>query len=178
MSTSNKQTRREIGMLILGIIVMAVIAFVWAKGEPVGVGAATQDNKPVVSGPSNNSVSSTIPLPTPTVSALAPARKSYPLPEALATKISQLVDQRNLSERALLNYISDPKIYESQDETIRAAVFDRQSKLYSQFATSMKQINEWILAQRKEFKCATCEASQDKDGKWSFAEPELQGGKQ
>lgn len=117
------------------------------------------------------------PTPNPIPAAKAPA-KSYPLPEPLATKISQLVDQRNFTERALLNYISDPKIYESQDETIRAAVFDRQSKLYSQFATSMKQINEWILAQRKEFKCDTCEASRDKDGKWSFAEPELQGGKQ
>jgi hypothetical protein len=84
----------------------------------------------------------------------------------------------SITERALLNYISDPKIYESQDETIRAAVFDRQSKLYSQFSAAMKQINEWILAQRKEFKCDTCEASRDKDGKWSFAEPELQGGKQ
>lgn len=171
MSTSNKQTRREIGALVVVILIMVVIAYVLAKGEPVGVGAAGQDNKPVVSSPSNNSVSSTIPLPTPTVSALAPARKSYPLPEALATKISQLVDQRNLTERALLNYIGDPKIYESQDETIRAAMFDRQSKLYSQFATSMKQINDWILAQRKEFKCDTCEASRDEAGKWTFGEP-------
>jgi hypothetical protein len=142
------------------------------------VGGAMYAQDKTVQTANNVSANFPLPSPTPTVVAASPARKSYPLPEPLAIKISQLVDQRNLTERALLNYISDPKIYESQDETIRAAVFDRQSKLYNQFATSMKQLNEWILAQRKEFKCDTCEASRDKDGKWSFAEPELQGGKQ
>ena len=145
-------------MKLLAAYVLATVSLlglfiVDAQEQKLGAGTA-----PVAATPAPN------PLPS--------AKKSYPLPEPLATKISQLVDQRNLTERALLNYISDPKIYESQDETIRAAVFDRQSKLYSQFATSMKQINEWILAQRKEFKCDTCEASRDKDGKWSFAEPE------
>ena len=148
-------------MKLLAAYVLATVSLlglfsVDAQEQKLGAGTA-----PVTATPAPN------PLPS--------AKKSYPLPEPLATKISQLVDQRNLSERALLNYISDPKIYESQDETIRAAVFDRQSKLYSQFSASMKQINEWILAQRKEFKCDTCEASRDKDGKWSFAEPEPQG---
>ncbi len=138
----------------------------------VGGSLYAQDNTPKPAGITSGGI---ITGPTSTLASSSPGRKSYPLPEPLATKISQLVDQRNLTERALLNYISDPKIYESQDETIRAAVFDRQSKLYSQFATSMKQINEWILAQRKEFKCDACEASRDKDGKWSFAEPEPQG---
>jgi len=100
-------------------------------------------------------------------------KKSYPLPEPLAKAITELITVRNQSERALLDYISSERIYTSQDELIRAAMFDRQQKLYIQYAQSIKAANDWVLAQRKDFNCDKCEAVRDAAGKWLFQEPEL-----
>jgi len=146
--------------LNLKLLIAYVVVLVSLLGLFFNASAASAQEQKLGAG--NATVTATA-TPAPTPTPIPGAKKSYVLPELLAEQISRLVDQRNLAERALLNYISDPKIYESQDETIRAAVFDRQSKLHGQFTTAMKQINDWVMTQRKEFKCDTCEASRDWD---------------
>lgn len=126
------------------------------------------------------------PTPTPTVAVLstpitAPGTvgvkaKSYPLPAPLGEAIDRLVSDRTLAERALLNYIADPKIYVSEDDTVRAAFFDRQARLFKQLTTAIEAERAWVEKQRKEFNCATCEGRKGADGNWTFQEPEPQGG--
>lgn len=109
---------------------------------------------------------------TPAPNPLPGAKKSYPLPEPLAEQIDKLVRNRNAAERAFLNYVSDPKIYSSEDDVIRVAMFDRQQKLFKQFGAALDEAGKWVVAQRKEFKCDNCEA-QLVDGKWLFKEPDV-----
>jgi hypothetical protein len=142
----------------------------------VGGAMYAQESAPKPAGITSGGAVSPTPVtfaPTPTpVAATTPARKSYPLPEALSNEIVKLVTERNRSERALLDYISDPKIYSSEDDVIRVAMFDRQQKLFKQFGAALDEAGKWVVAQRKEFKCDNCEA-QLVDGKWLFKEPDV-----
>lgn len=96
--------------------------------------------------------------------------KSYPLPEALATQIEKLAKARDTAYTALLEHVGNPKIYQQTDNSLRMSVFDRQQRLYTEFQESIANLERWIIEQRKEFKCDTCEAQRTPDGKWSFVE--------